>query len=492
VVLRQLTSRSRIIGLTLLALVAPMSGFALGSADASLDDSVRLIASVGLGLVLPIVSLGVRRRRDRRSPRRQDARVPLAATDGPLADRRRRGARRGHAGRPDHHHPDRRRSDPHRAGNGIVGGTLLATMVGLVAYVSVFTLFGVWLKRFIVWGLAYILIWEGFIAQAGAGVARVALRKYTRSILVDRTGADLDLADFSLAMAVIVPIVVAVRALLRWRRGASAPGHRLTVDGRDPCRPNLTPDDATPAADTNSRLDRRCRSSAAGRGARFRHRAGRRSRRPRMVADADPGGDRRGNEHGSVSARWCSTTTCATRCSWRGRRRRSIGSRTDGSSWVSAPVTPPQEYDATGIERSAPATASAASPRASRSSGVCSTVRPSTTTASTADRRRTIDRAEQERLPILVGGNGAMRCSATPARTPTSSGCRASGVRVKTATATRSKWSAAATRRTARSGAGGRRRPVRRRSSSTQWCRSWQITDDRRAALAKVCERVEG
>jgi ABC-2 type transport system permease protein len=99
------------------------------------------------------------------------------------------------------------------AGNGIVAGTLLATVVGLVAYVGVFTLFGVWLKRFIVWGLAYILIWEGFIAQAGAGVARLALRKYTRSILVDRTGADLDLADFGLATAIIVPLVIAVAAL---------------------------------------------------------------------------------------------------------------------------------------------------------------------------------------------------------------------------------------------------------------------------------------
>jgi ABC-2 type transport system permease protein len=85
--------------------------------------------------------------------------------------------------------------------------------------VAVFTLFGVWLKRFIVWGLAYILIWEGFIAQAGAGVARVALRKYTRSILVDRTGADLDLADFSLATAVITPLIVAVAAIViaSWR-----------------------------------------------------------------------------------------------------------------------------------------------------------------------------------------------------------------------------------------------------------------------------------
>ena len=57
------------------------------------------------------------------------------------------------------------------------------------------------------------------LAQAGAGVARVALRKYTRSILVDRTGADLELADFSLVMGVIVPLIVAVIALAiaAWR-----------------------------------------------------------------------------------------------------------------------------------------------------------------------------------------------------------------------------------------------------------------------------------
>jgi probable F420-dependent oxidoreductase len=40
-------------------------------------------------------------------------------------------------------------------------------------------------------------------------------------ILVDRTGADLDLADFSLTMAIVVPIVVAVAALAvaSWRLG---------------------------------------------------------------------------------------------------------------------------------------------------------------------------------------------------------------------------------------------------------------------------------
>jgi ABC-2 type transport system permease protein len=88
-----------------------------------------------------------------------------------------------------------------------------------VAYTAVFTLFGVWFRRFIVWGLAYILIWEGFIANAGSGVARFAIRKYTRSILVDRTGAELELADFGQLTGILVPLAAAVAALAvaSWR-----------------------------------------------------------------------------------------------------------------------------------------------------------------------------------------------------------------------------------------------------------------------------------
>ena len=219
IVLRQLASRGRIIGLSLLALIAPISGWALGSADASLDDAVRLVAGVGFGLVLPIVSLvfGGAALGDLREDKtlvylwlRPMDRWPIVVGAALAA---------GTLAAPITIVPIVLAAILTGAGNGIVVATLLATVVGLVAYVAVFTLFGVWLKRFIVWGLAYILIWEGFIAQAGAGVARIALRKYTRSILVERTGADLDLADFSLAMAVVVPLIVAAVALAvaAWR-----------------------------------------------------------------------------------------------------------------------------------------------------------------------------------------------------------------------------------------------------------------------------------
>jgi ABC-2 type transport system permease protein len=57
VILRQLTSRGRIIALTLLSMVSVVAAFALGQADAELDDAVRLIASLGFAVVVPVVAL---------------------------------------------------------------------------------------------------------------------------------------------------------------------------------------------------------------------------------------------------------------------------------------------------------------------------------------------------------------------------------------------------------------------------------------------------
>lgn len=219
VVLRQLASRGRIIGLGLLALIAPVAGFALGAGDASLDDAVQLISAVGLGLVLPVVALvfGGAAIGDLRDDKtlvylwlRPMARWPIVVGAALAA---------GTLAAPITLVPIVLAAVLTGAGNGIVAGTVLANVVGLVVYTSLFTLFGVWLKRFIVWGLAYILIFEGFIAQAGPGVARFAMRAYTRSILVDRTGAELDLADFSLIAAIVVPLVVSVAALAvgAWR-----------------------------------------------------------------------------------------------------------------------------------------------------------------------------------------------------------------------------------------------------------------------------------
>lgn len=219
VVLRQLTSRGRIIALTALALVATVAGFSLGQADADLEAAVRLISGLGFAVVIPVVALvfGGAAVGDLREDKtlvylwlRPMDRWPIVlgaflasvTLTAPITLVPVVGA-----------------AVLAGAGGGLVGATLIAGLVAVVAYCAVFTLLGVALRRFIVWGLAYILIWEGFIALGGAGVARFAIRKYTRSIIVDRTGIDLDLADFSQLTGIVVPLLASVVALAvaSWR-----------------------------------------------------------------------------------------------------------------------------------------------------------------------------------------------------------------------------------------------------------------------------------
>ncbi|MFT7502306.1 MAG: ABC-2 type transport system permease protein [Gammaproteobacteria bacterium] len=221
VVLRQLTSVARIIALTLLALVATVAAFALGRADADLEAAVRLISALGFAVVIPVVSLvfggaAIGDLRDDKTlvylwlrpmdrwPIVVGAFLAAVTLTAPITLI-----------------PVVLAAMLTGAGGGIVPGTIIAGVVAVAAYCAVFTLLGVWLRKVIVWGLAYILIWEGFIALGGAGVARFAIRKYTRSILVDRTGVDLDLADFSTPVGIIVPLAVAVvaLALASWRLG---------------------------------------------------------------------------------------------------------------------------------------------------------------------------------------------------------------------------------------------------------------------------------
>jgi ABC-2 type transport system permease protein len=93
-------------------------------------------------------------------------------------------------------------------GADLVIGTLWAGLLGLVAYSGLFTALGLRFRRALVWGFAYLLIWENFVAQAGDGAARLSILSYLRSVLSAYTGAGLELADRDLIASFIVPIVV--------------------------------------------------------------------------------------------------------------------------------------------------------------------------------------------------------------------------------------------------------------------------------------------
>jgi ABC-2 type transport system permease protein len=99
----------------------------------------------------------------------------------------------------------------------VVAGTALAHGVAVVAYTGLFTWLGLRVRRALAWGLAYILIWEGFVAAAGAGASRLAVRAYTRSILSQLSDVEIRLSDTPVPVAVAVPLLVGVFAV--WLTG---------------------------------------------------------------------------------------------------------------------------------------------------------------------------------------------------------------------------------------------------------------------------------
>ena len=96
------------------------------------------------------------------------------------------------------------------AGHGLVPGTFVSATLAVIAYGGIFTWLGLRVRRALVWGLAYILLWEGFVASAGRSAARLAVRAYTRSVLHNATGVDLKLATISEFYAIVIPVVIGI------------------------------------------------------------------------------------------------------------------------------------------------------------------------------------------------------------------------------------------------------------------------------------------
>jgi ABC-2 type transport system permease protein len=99
------------------------------------------------------------------------------------------------------------------AGPELVWATALATAVGTVGYCGLFTALGLRFRRALVWGIAYILVWEGFVATASDAAATLSLRAYTASILSQATGVGLRLGTLTMASGLLVPPAVCAVAI---------------------------------------------------------------------------------------------------------------------------------------------------------------------------------------------------------------------------------------------------------------------------------------
>ncbi len=100
----------------------------------------------------------------------------------------------------------------------LILGLTTASLIGALAYGSVFLLLGYVSRRPLLWGLAYLILWEGFIARASKGLNATSIAGYLHSIVADSTGVEMGRADFSLAAAIAVPLAISAvaLALLTW------------------------------------------------------------------------------------------------------------------------------------------------------------------------------------------------------------------------------------------------------------------------------------
>jgi ABC-2 type transport system permease protein len=101
------------------------------------------------------------------------------------------------------------------AGAGDVAwATLLAASLAALAYAGLFVAAGLWFRRAIWWGLAFILIWENAVAYAAEGAARFTVVGWASSVLGLAPEVDVQLAAGSAAVALVVLPAIAVAGWL--------------------------------------------------------------------------------------------------------------------------------------------------------------------------------------------------------------------------------------------------------------------------------------
>ncbi len=107
------------------------------------------------------------------------------------------------------------------AGEVALAAFAAATLAAL-AYTGLFVAAGLWFRRAVWWGLAFVLLWENVVAYSAEGPARFTVSEWARSILETAPQTDVPLGEGSAAAALVVLPAVAVAgwllATVRYRR----------------------------------------------------------------------------------------------------------------------------------------------------------------------------------------------------------------------------------------------------------------------------------
>ncbi len=87
---------------------------------------------------------------------------------------------------------------------GVALGALAAAALGTFAYSCLFVLLGLLFRKAVLWGIAYVLLWEGLAVGLGDFAERLSLRGYARSVLARIADIDLGFTTYGLVTAVVV------------------------------------------------------------------------------------------------------------------------------------------------------------------------------------------------------------------------------------------------------------------------------------------------
>ena len=98
-------------------------------------------------------------------------------------------------------------------GSSLVLGAAASSLVAVAAYSGLFLCLGLVVRRALAWGLAYVLIWEGFVARSATGPARLSILVYARSLLAAVADHAPPRLASSVPFAVAVPLLVCALAL---------------------------------------------------------------------------------------------------------------------------------------------------------------------------------------------------------------------------------------------------------------------------------------
>ena len=215
VLLKQLVTKGRLIGITIIGLLPILLGWVIGrQSDDPLEAGVGFISYMGLSILIPIVALIF-----------ASASLGDTREDGTLVYLWLRPISRLSVSTgawaasitialPLTVIPITISAILLDAGNSVVTATIITSILAVLAYSGLFVTLGLIVKNPVLWGLAYIFIWEAIVASFAKPAAALAVSGYSRAIITGRTNVEFDyLFDPSQNVSILMLIIISIAGI---------------------------------------------------------------------------------------------------------------------------------------------------------------------------------------------------------------------------------------------------------------------------------------